>query len=228
MNDNNTDVNSIMSEFGKIKHKILFFFMPESIVFQTPKKNEDPDLVTLKSISPLFYWCSAHEFPEFDEEYKYLIQYQIYSIENQNIVANDLFQKWCKTKYEIKDGVMSFLEMWNDHKRLLLNTILSNDSIEFKNNNEVQDFSSFASFVGKSIFDLKNFYIKQAATDMNFDVLQKEFWKMIALNSSNNIFDKQSSNYINDDKKINKKATTKKKTTNKNKTTKNVRRKTNS
>ena len=188
------EVDEILEQFSQIKHKILFFFMPESIVFQKPKRNEDPDLVTLKSISPLFYWCSAHEFPDFDKEYKYLIQYQLYSIESNTIVPHELFQKWCKTKHEIRDGILSFLELWDDHKRILLNTILNKDNIEFKNNNQIQDFSTFANFVGKSIFDLKYFYIKQAAANMNFDILQKEFWKTIAMNSSDNIFEKKIQN----------------------------------
>jgi len=189
--DDNLDdnVDEILNQFSKIRHKIIFFFMPETIIFQKPKQSEDPDWITLKSISPLFYWCSAHEFPDFDKNFKYLFQYQIYSIESRSIVPNEISQKWCKTKHEIRDGIVSFLDMWGDHKRLLLNTVLNKDSLEFHNNNETQDFSTFANFVGKSIFDLKHFYIKQASTEMNFDILQKEFWKTIALNSSNNIFE---------------------------------------
>lgn len=188
--EDNTE--EILNQFSQIKHKIIFFFMPENVVFEKPKSSDDPDWITLKSISPLFYWCSAHEFPDFDKKFRYLIQYQTYSIENHNIIPNEVLQKWCSTKYQIRDGIISFLDMWTDHKRLLLNTILNKDGLEFKKNNQLQDFSTFASFVAKSIFDLKHFYIKQTASNnMNFDVLQKEFWKMIALNSSNNFFDKK-------------------------------------
>lgn len=189
MDNTEDNTEEILNQFNQIKHKIIFFFMPETIVFQKPKKNDDPDWMTLKSISPLFYWCSAHEFPDFDKNYKYLFQYQIYSIESRSIIPNEISQKWCKTKNEIRDGIISFLEMWGDHKRILLNTILNKDSLEFHNNNEIQNFSSFANFVGKSIFDLKHFYIKQASAEINFDILQKEFWKTIALNSSNNVFE---------------------------------------
>lgn len=190
MDDSEENVDEILTEFKQIKHKIIFFFVPENIVFEKPKNGDDPDQITLKSISPLFYWCSAHEFPNFDKKFRYLIQYQTYSIENGNIIPNEIAQKWCNSKHQIRDGIIAFLEIWSDHKRLLLNTILNKDSLEFHNNNQIQDFSTFANFVGKSIFDLKHFYIKQASSDMNFDILQKEFWKMIALNSSNNIFDK--------------------------------------
>lgn len=185
--------------------------MPENIVFQKPKQNDDPDWVTLKSISPLFYWCSAHEFPDFDKNYKYLFQYQIYSIETQSVIPNELSQKWCQTKNEIRNEIISFLEMWSDHKRILLNTVLKTDILEFQNNNEIQDFSTFANFVGKSIFDLKHFYIKQASTEINFDILQKEFWKTIALNSSNNVFENKYP--LPEPEKITKKTTKKQKTT---------------
>lgn len=190
---NTNDPNSEQQSLKSIRHKILFFFMPESIIFEKPTSKDDPDLIFLKSISPLFYWCSAHEFLDFETDYKYLIQYQAYHIENQNIVPSEVVQKWSKTKYEIKDLMMNFLNMWPEHKRILLN-----GSAEKENNDrKIFYFSDFAQFVAKSIYNLKNFYIDQAnSSGKNFDALQKDFWKMIALNGYNYIAEKE-----NDSKK---------------------------
>jgi hypothetical protein len=179
---NTVDTNSEQENLKSIRHRILFFFMPESLLFEKPTSKDDPDLIFLKSISPLFYWCSAHEFVDFDSDYKYLIQYQTYSVENQNIIPGEVIQKWSKTKYEIKNLMINFLNIWPEHKRILLNGTAEKEN----NNRKIFYFSDFAHFVAKSIFNLKHFYIEQAnSSGKNFDALQKDFWKMIALNSYN-------------------------------------------
>lgn len=168
-----------------IKHKIIFFFMPESIVFGKAQMGDDIDLVTLKSISPCFYWCSAHEFPEFEQEYRYLFQYQIYSLEGSKMEPSEIYQKWHKNKNKIREDIMSFIDTWQSHKRILMAPENKNEKDEIHNGNynKIYNFKEFAPFVAQSIFKLQKFYIEQASM-INFDVLQKEFWKMIAMNNS--------------------------------------------
>lgn len=175
---------SISNEnIGSVNHKIIFFFMPESIVFNKPNKNDDVDSITLKSISPYFYWCSAHEFPDFEVENKYLFQYQIYSVEGAKIVPCEIFQKWRRNKNQVREDVAYFIEEWDDHKRLLTTPENNKERPNEGFYNKIYDFNSFAQFVAKSIISLQNLYIKQASV-INFDILQKEYWKMIAMNKN--------------------------------------------
>lgn len=167
-----------------VKHKIIFFFMPESIVFETVKDNDDVDLAALKAISPCFYWCSAHEFPGIKSKNKYLFQYQIYSIDAYKIIPGEIYQQWYSNKNQIRSDIISFIEFWDDHKRLLMapEDLEPNDK-NITSYNKIYNFSEFASFVGKSIFKLQPIYKEQISL-VNFDSLQKDYWKMIALNNA--------------------------------------------
>jgi len=55
-----------------LKHKVLFFFMPNHICFCKISRTDAIDVAALKAITPLFYWCSAHEFIDCDFENKFL------------------------------------------------------------------------------------------------------------------------------------------------------------
>jgi hypothetical protein len=207
------NMHSLNEDIGSVNHKIIFFFMPESIVFNKPDRHDDVDEITLKSISPYFYWCSAHEFPDFEAEYKYLFQYQIYSVEGAKIVPGEIIQKWRKNKNQIREDIMLFIEQWNEHKRILTapenNKQKTNESFY----NKIYDFNGFAQFVAKSIIGLQNLYIKQASI-INFDILQKEYWKMIAMNKDefyDTIPDLKTKNKRNSKKSISKKPAVKKK-----------------
>jgi len=185
----------------KIHHKILFFFMPENIVFFKRNAEDTDQTAKLKDIFPNFYWCSAHEFsdPSFDK--KYLIQYQVYSIENNDIKGENIDQFWAASKNEIRLHLISFLEKWNDHKRLLLSSAISDVSItENKNkplaNNNAgykQNFLEFANFVARSIFNFKSLYLQQAQSG-GFELQQKEFWKNAAFHYMDVLKDQLKSN----------------------------------
>jgi len=186
-----------------IKHKILFFFMPKSIVFTKKDKKDTESVAMLKSVSPCFYWCSGHEFLTKNEENRYLIQYQIYFINGKNMEPATINQEWYKSKNDIRKDILLFLDMWqDDHQKILLNP---NDDFSTANNisnldylNKVYNFSDFASFVAKSIFALKDIYIEQANA-MNFDIIQKEFWRQVALDPQ---FSKEIQNFFKIEDKI--------------------------
>lgn len=181
----NKDINA--EDLQKINHKILFFFMPENIVFFKKNEEDTDQTAKLKDIFPNFYWCSAHEFADPSFEKKYLIQYQIYSIENNDIRGERIDQFWASSKNEIRLHLISFLERWNDHKRLLLSSAISETKI-VENKNKLlaesgsghkQNFLEFASFVARSIFNFKALYLQQAQSG-GFELQQKEFWKNAA------------------------------------------------
>ena len=157
--------------------------MPEYIVFKKPSKSEDIDVSTLKSISPCFYWCSAHEFPEFELGHKYLFQHQIYFLEGSEIISGEVSQQWHRSKNQIREDIISFIESWSTHKRILIGPE-NKESTSANYFNKIYHFTEFAEFVGQTIYKLKKDYIEQASL-INFDLLQKEYWKMIAINNNN-------------------------------------------
>lgn len=169
-----------------LKHKILFFFMPKNIVFTKKDKNDTETVTMLKAVSPCFYWCSGHEFITEYAENKYLIQHQIYFINGNKIEPALISQHWAKSKNEIRSGIFSFIEMWSeeDHEKVLLtpkyNFLTTKNITTFDYLNNTYKFSEFASFVAKSIIEFKDFYIKQSQ-NLNFDSIQKEFWRQVAL-----------------------------------------------
>jgi hypothetical protein len=182
-----------MDNTNDVNHKILFFFMPKNIVF-AKKEPQDTDAVSaLKAVSPCFYWCSGHEFLTTHSENKFLIQHQVYFINGNSLEPASVIQDWSKSKHEIRNSLFSFLEMWSlDHEKVLLtpeNKLSTTENItDLQYLNKVYNFADYASFVAESIFSLKNAYIEQARF-MNFENMQKEFWKNVALNpqASNDI-----------------------------------------
>jgi hypothetical protein len=222
------------------KHKTLFFFMPEKISFLKKEVLDDENQALLKSITPYFYWCSAHEFKDIQTNNKFLFQYQIYSIENRQIVPGEVVQKWFSNKNAIKISVINFIELWHDHKRLLFDikkisefSISKNniktldesidgfDDLDLDSKNNFEYFSYFATFVAQSIISLKNLYIKQVE-DGSFEFLQRKFWESIAIYYQNVFSDINDNNHT---KSKNKKKITKKprKTKKKNETVSNKR-----
>jgi hypothetical protein len=176
-------MNDIPEDIESVEYKMIFFFMPETIVFNKAQKGDDIDLVTLKSISPYFYWCSAQEFTDFEPKYRYLFQYQMYTVEGSKIVPGEIFQKWRKNKNNIREDLMQFIEEWSDHKRLLTSPENKKENSNENFYNKTYNFKDFAKFVAKSIISLQDLYIKQASI-INFDLLQKEYWKMVAMNKN--------------------------------------------
>jgi len=176
-------MNNTQEDF---KHKILFFFMPSSITFLNNSKNDDEFNNDLKKISPFFYWCSAHEFKNLVSENKFLFQYQIYSIEDGQIYPGEVVQKWVANKNNIKFEIINFIEKWNTHERLIINAKAEEENVKnfitipIKNNTDMELFSTFAEFVGRSIVSLQNIYIKESS-DNKLDLLQKRFWEDIAM-----------------------------------------------
>lgn len=184
-------MENLKEDYLSLKHKILFFFMPKSIVFTKREPKDSDNIALLKAVSPCFYWCSAHEFLTEHEENKYLFQYQIYFISGQDIEPAQIIQRWSKSKNEIRNEIFAFLDMWReDHEKALISPNAPVQNIKFETQistsgdfNSIYNFSDFAEFVAKSIFHFKNNYVQQAKL-MNFDFVQKEFWKHIALNSN--------------------------------------------
>lgn len=185
-----------MEEFSEnLQNKILFFFMPEMVTFFKPLKSEDSNSAILKSICPYFYWCSAHEFTNFNKNNKFLFQYQVYSIENKKIVPGEVIQEWHENKNGIKISIINFIEKWEDHKRIILgkysdsnrnanepnniDNLFDDENAENKNIN-IDNFMNFAKFVAKSIIGIQDVYIKECEA-RNFDFLQKKFWESMAL-----------------------------------------------
>jgi hypothetical protein len=166
-----TDSDS--KQIENIKNKIIFVFMPENIVFEKTNKNENIEVSALKNISPFFYWCSAHEFEEFSPENKFLIQYQKFLIENNEIVPDELIQKWHGSKNSVRNELINFIDSWNEHKRVILG------------HSNIKNFLQFGEYIGKSIFNLKDFYVEEVAKN-GYDFLKKDFWKTIALDHINN------------------------------------------
>jgi hypothetical protein len=216
-----------MQDFPEnISNKILFFFMPETITFFKPLKNEDQNGAILKSICPYFYWCSSHEFENFEPKNKFLFQYQVYSIENRKIVPGEIIQEWHENKNGIKISIMNFIEKWEDHKRAVLgkykdskekfisednrdlNNFFDNESLSQKNQNNknnLDNFVNFAHFVAKSILYFQPIYIKECE-EKNYDFLQKKFWENMTMYYQSVIFNLNSKKG-KPRKKINKKIT---------------------
>jgi hypothetical protein len=163
-----------------IKQKQLFYFMPEAIVCLKPDPNCSDNEEILKSITPYFYWCAAHEFPDAKPEYRYLIQHQIYYVEGQEIDGGDVFQKWSGNKAEIRNCLTDFIDLWTEHKRVLVDPFLianaENKSLIFDELN----YCDFATAVGFTIFSFRGAYYKQVAA-AKLDILQKDFWRIMAL-----------------------------------------------
>jgi hypothetical protein len=180
-------MEDLKQDYLNLKHKILFFFMPKTIVFTKREFKDTDNIAILKAVSPCFYWCSGHEFLTDNAENKYLIQHQIYFINGDNIEPAQINQYWSKSKNDIRNGIFSFIEMWRDeHEKVLMSPNMPNqhaklnEEIPANSFNHIYNFSNFAEFVAKSIFSLKDSYIFQSK-EMNFDYVQKEFWKHIAL-----------------------------------------------
>jgi hypothetical protein len=207
------------TDFKDIEHKILFLFMPDSIVFEKQNASEDPDVTLLKSISPYFYWCSAHEFPNFSKEYRYLIQYQLYTVDSGKIIPNEIAQEWHTNKNQIKYSMISFLDSFENHKRLLLNPDGVNANNNSKNKsetssyNKISQFSNFSKVIAEWIFHFKNNYISEVEGG-NFNTMQKDFWKMIAMNGYINV-SKDNKNFLKPKKAVKKPVAKKKSNKNK-------------
>lgn len=181
-----------IEDAGDIKHKILFFFMPKHIVFAKKDESDTISSGLIKSMTPCFYWCSAHEFLTEHTENKFLIQHQIYFINGDETVSSEISQNWSNSKTPIRDRIISFLDTWNlPHEKILSlpdQPILDIKDIDSshnysKDNNRIYNFSDFAGFVARSIIGNRNNYINQTKL-MNIDFVQKECWKYIALNPS--------------------------------------------
>jgi len=169
------------------KHKILFFFMPDRVTFLSREKNDDETTESLKKISPYFYWCSAHEFKNIESTNKFLFQYQLYSIEDNEINPCEVIQKWFDNKNSIKIEIMNFIDLWGSHERIIINPKKNEEeanknfiSIPVDDFEGMDYFSKFASFVAKSILNLKDHYIAESQ-NQKFDVLQKRFWEIMAI-----------------------------------------------
>jgi hypothetical protein len=158
--------------------------MPEVIAFFRKERKEDESTIFLKSITPYFYWCSAHEFKENKSKNKFLFQYQIYFIENKKIIPGEVIQKWYPKKNNIKIEIINFLNIWEDHGKILLNHKKPNDqNVDYRKNlidNDFEYFSTFAHFVAKSIVELKEFYIQQSE-EKELDLLQKKYWQNMSI-----------------------------------------------
>jgi len=182
-------MENLEKDYLTLKHKILFFFMPKSIVFTKKELKDSENVALLKAVSPCFYWCSAHEFLTEHEENKYLFQYQIYFLNGENLEPAKIIQHWSKSKNDIRNEIFSFLDIWReDHEKALINPNMPIQNAKFETQiptssdfKSVYNFSDFAEFVAKSIYHFKNNYVQQAKL-MNFDFVQKEFWRHIALN----------------------------------------------
>lgn len=182
-------MKNLEEDFLNLKHKILFFFMPKSIVFTKRELKDTDNVALLKAVSPCFYWCSAHEFLTEHQESKYLFQYQIYFLNGENIEPAKIIQHWSKSKNNVRNEIFSFLDIWREeHEKALISPNMTMQNIKFETQistsedfNSIYNFSDFAEFVAKSIYFYKNNYIQQAKL-MNFDFVQKEFWRHIALN----------------------------------------------
>lgn len=201
--------------------------MPESIVFLSPSKNDDNNAKILKSITPYFYWCSAHEFDSTYSDNKFLFQYQIYFIENKNLIPGEVVQKWFSNKSNIKISIIDFIEKWNEHKRILIdpNSKDKNEISETKadlpfNKENYCSFSKFAKFVAESILNLKNIYI-QKCDEKNFDFLQKKFWQTMAEYYQDIILSIDYKKNSNTDNKVKSKKNVKGKSAKKNETIRN-------
>ena len=86
----------------------------------------------------------------------------------------------------IKLEIINFIEKWNIHERVIINPKTEEESVKnfitipVKSNADMELFSSFAEFVGRSIVSLQNIYIKESS-DKKFDILQKRFWEDMAM-----------------------------------------------
>jgi hypothetical protein len=197
---------------GKFNHKAMFFFMPEDITFIKPDHTDDESTSYYRSIMPYFYWCSAHEFPDLPKKYRYLIQYQNCFIDNGDVFPGEIMQKFCANKDGIRAGLHDFIEMWDEHKRIMLDPtkIISMYKADINNINHLSEelnnknisasefaekiingdnndsFIDFAKAIGKTIKTFQEIYVTQAK-DKQCDLLQKEYWRSLALEFAQSI-----------------------------------------
>lgn len=182
-------------DFNTLKHKLYFFVMPTTLTFFAPPKNESKEFGDLRKISPYFYWFSGHEFFDLDKEHKYLIQYQTYYIQNGEMHSDDVHQKWCASKGEMRDGIIKFLDMWDEHKRIVINSdaflsirgsgkekglkLSEFNTSESAEKKPITLFSDFPEFIGNCIMHMKSAYDLESEVG-GFDCLQKIFWRDLA------------------------------------------------
>lgn len=166
---------------------IIFFFMPQSIVFFVDSKNDSQKMRIFKKMSPYFYWCSAHDFGENCTDNRYLFQHQVYLIECGETYDSEIEQSFFSTKEELRNALTDFLSDWIEHERMLLNVNYprningDNESLKEDKNlilidkNEY-DFTNFANFVGSAIYETRKSYINMCQ-EGRFDLLRMNFWK---------------------------------------------------
>lgn len=162
-----------------LKNEMIFFFMPGKLAMTREYEGDTEDDKVLRTICPYYYWCSSHEFTKpVDPSCKFLFQYQTYFVEGFGAKASEIVQKWAATKGEIRNYLHTFLDLWVDHKRILL------DPFELAHSNgltmDSANFADFANAAGSAVSNFQHEYWKQNVNE-EYDVKQKHFWRNQAI-----------------------------------------------
>lgn len=177
-----------------IPHKMMFFFMPDTIVFEQEAQNESEENKYLLEITPYLYWCSAHDFTEVAKtskspDKKYLFQYQIYSVNNKGIEESETKMFWFQHRNEITAKLIDFIDRWKTHKRRLVDPYEVADRYA-KTSLNPDNFMFFSVAAGYTLGSFRDLYVSNC-NEGDFDTLQLKFWRTMACLNYDNIHNKK-------------------------------------
>lgn len=186
-NSENNNENNAMELPKNIKQKMMFFFLPSDLVFEAPAEDANDEYKYLLSISPMMYWCAAHDFTA-NETFtgcskRYLFEYQKIVIEGENMLAEDTEMVWCHNRGEVMSKLLDFINSFAPHKRTTFCPYSAANNADSNMEGIVYDSSNFADFpfaVAHSLVDIKSIFV-DGARKIGFETLQKKFWKQLAL-----------------------------------------------